>query len=143
MRAYYNSLVVMMIVTAAACFLSPSAELTKKNVRPVCGLLLLLTLVSPISSAVQSIENMDFSRFSTSAAESEQLYAPQAYAILKYIADEYGSDGGRVVFITDEEGELLEIQLFTVGMPYGTKEEIVNSLEGEYGCEVRIYCGEE
>ncbi|MGN1408995.1 MAG: hypothetical protein ACI4XJ_02340 [Eubacteriales bacterium] len=142
MRAYYNSLVVMMVVTAAACFLSPSAELTKKNVRPVCGLLLLLTLVSPISSAVQGIESMDFSRFSTSA-ESEQLYAPQAYAILKYISDEYGSDGSRVVFITDEEGSLLEIQLFTAAMPYGTKEAIVNSLEGEYGCEVRIYCGEE
>lgn len=143
MRTYYNSLVVMMIVTTIACFLSPSAELAKKDVRPVCGLLLLLTLVSPLSDALSSIGSVDFSAFSPYSAGDEQLYAPQAYAILEYISDKYGIAVDRVVFITDESGELSEIQLFTGEVPYNIKEAAANSLEGEYGCEVRLYCGEE
>ena len=67
MYLYYNSLIIIMLSAFFLNFLSPTADFSKKFMRPVCGLMLLVVLLSPLPSLSN---NADFD-FNLSRASRE------------------------------------------------------------------------
>ena len=144
MKIYYNSLIILMLVSNIACIIAPNPEASKKIIRPVCGLMLLLTLVSPLSGLIENFRSTGFDKILSGEEEKPDGYETLAYTVLGYLSEEYGIEDGEVVIITDENVKaesVTEIQLFIENCPYNIKEAIQIELREEYGVEVRVYSG--
>ena len=138
MYLYYNSLLIIMLTAFFLNFLSPTADFSKKFMRPVCGLMLLVVLLSPLPSLSPNADfSFDLSR--TAESTSREKFTSDAYTIFAYLSSEYGIEAADTVFITDEGESISEIQIFTAELPYNIKEAIKTDISSAYKCEVRIY----
>lgn len=141
---YYNSLIIIMFAAFFVDALSPSVLISRKFIRPICGVVLLFVLVSPIYSfgSNEKINEFSLDNVVSENIGDKEVYTVEAYTIFEYLSAEYNIDSADVTFITDDMDELVEIQLFSDNIPLGLKDEIKNELYSRYGCEVRIYSEE-
>lgn len=145
MDLYYNSLIIIMFAAFFVDSLAPSVFISRKFIRPICGVVLLFVLVSPIHSFFLNEEINGFS-LGNGVIENigaQDSYTVEAYTIFEYLLSEYSIDSADVTFITNDKGELLEIQLFADNIPIVLQDEIKSELFERYGCEIRIYSSEE
>lgn len=141
MHLYYNSLIIIMFAAFFVDALAPSVFISRKFIRPICGVVLLFVLVSPIHSFFAN-EEIDGFLFDNSLIENigdKDGYTVEAYTIFEYLSSEYSIDSADVTFITNDNGELVEIQLFADDVPIVFRDEIKGELFERYGCEIRIY----
>ena len=103
MYLYYNSLIIIMLSAFFLNFLSPTADFSKKFMRPVCGLMLLVVLLSPLPSLSNNAD-FDFNLSRASDTTAREKFTSYAYTIFAYLSSEYGIEAADTVFITDEGG---------------------------------------
>ena len=132
MYLYYNSLIIIMLSAFFLNFLSPTADFSKKFMRPVCGLMLLVVLLSPLPSLSDNAD-FDFNLSRASDTTAREKFTSEAYTIFAYLSSEYGIEAADTVLITDES------QIFTTELPYNIKEAVKTDIGSAYKCEVRIY----
>ncbi len=136
---YYNTLIIMMVAAEICTLISPTDDSAKKIIRPMCGLFLLLTLLTPVSGLMKNPDKINFSdSISDSAGEMDE-YSDDACAVLEYLSAEYGAEAEKIVFITTDAGDLDEIQLYlkpTVEFSAGV---IKYNLEKEFGVNVMVF----
>lgn len=138
MYLYYNSLIIIMLSAFFLNFLSPTADFSKKFMRPICGLMLLVVLLSPLPSLYDGVD-FDFDLSKTSDTPARERFTSDAYTIFTYLSTEYGIEATDTVFITDANENISEIQIFSSELPYNIKEAIKTEIASAYKCEVRIY----
>ncbi len=136
---YYNTLIIMMVAAEICTLISPTADSAKKIIRPMCGLFLLLTLLTPVSGLMKNPDKINFSDSILDSAGEMDEYSDEACAVLEYLSAEYGAEAEKIVFITTDAGDLDEIQLYlkpTVEFSAGV---IKYNLEKEFGVNVMVF----
>ena len=150
MVSYINSLIAVILLAEIVMHVSPDGDIGKRYVRLICSLAVLLTMISPIKSAVSSLSDgigtvADFfSADEKTVTEREEL-APAAETILSYIKDTCGkrADGASLTFVTDGAGEVTEVQVF---LPHGdshTQKKLSGALDKGLNIRVSVFCGED
>ncbi len=153
MAAYLNSVIATVIVCQIAVMFSPSSENSKKYVRLICALVVLLTLLSPVKSLIENADGVisavsDFPAGEGSVGETEiygsaaQNSARQlAYAVMQAVEGRFGVDSGdiRVTLVTSESGEVCEVQLYLDHTAYSDRAKIGEALEGELMIPVYVF----
>ena len=155
MRSWWNALIAVLLAGQIASQAAPGSESARKGVKLICGLAVLLTLLSPIRRLPEAAEKWrqaaeDYlaAREQTqedpyeTAAQAIMIYAADAVA---YAADTVGGNGAALrepveLTITEgEDGEVREIRLFLPECPAETRSEIRETLEEAYGIPVFLY----
>ena len=85
MYLYYNSLIIIMLSAFFLNFLSPTADFSKKFMRPVCGLMLLVVLLSPLPSLSDNAD-FDFNLSRASDTTAREKFTSEAYTIFAYLS---------------------------------------------------------
>lgn len=141
MAAYINSMLVMLVLCMLITRIVPDGSNVKKNVRLVCSLVILLTMITPIKSLFSSAADVgeSISDFFTagSAQESEKNdYSAAAATLISYISDTYPSAGDEitVTFVTNDEERITEAQFF---LPLASAE-LCERIERELGRELTV-----
>ncbi|MBE6541919.1 MAG: hypothetical protein E7672_05685 [Ruminococcaceae bacterium] len=146
MTAYINSLIVTMLICQISTVVTP--ENSKKYVRIICSLVILLTLIGPIIDLRDSLPDIGnyFSDMTSMESENEARngYSAAASMIFSYVDEKFSINGDdvRITFITDEGDELQEIQIFVKNCPYAAREEIKRVTEEEFGVKTFVFTGD-
>ncbi len=136
---YYNTLIIMMVAAEICTLISPTSDSAQKIIRPMCGLFLLLTLLTPVSGLMKNPDSLNFGGNFTESAESWDEYSDEACAVLEYLKSEYGAEAEKIVFITTDTRDLGEIQLYLKPSTEFSAGMIKHSLEGEFGVNVMVF----
>lgn len=141
MTAYINSMLVMLVLCMLITRIAPEDSKTKNNLRLVCSLVILLTMITPIKSLISSASDIgeSLSNFFTpnNVQETEgHDYSAAAATLISYIADTYPDAGNEitVTFVTDDEGRITEAQFF---LPLASTE-LCGRIERELGRELTV-----
>lgn len=143
MTSYINRLIVTMVICQIATVLSP--ENGRRYVRTVCALVVLLTLIGPIVRLSESVTDAGEyvkDMLDTSAAVlDEEKFETSANMIFTYAAQHFSVSGEniRITFVTDESGEVCEIQIFLKNCPYAARKEIGDVTEKEFGIVTHVF----
>ena len=147
MTAYINSLISVIIVCEIVLRIAPDGGSGKKYVRIVCSLAVLLTMISPIRSlagnaAVTEEKIADLFSPGRQTDESD-AFAPAASAIGAYIEKNHPAAGKdySLTFVTGENGELSEVQIFLGTADGRLCAALENDLGRELGVTVRVFGG--
>lgn len=140
MNGYINSLLVMLVICMLVTKASPEGE-TKKHIRLICSLAVLLTMIAPIRELVSSAAELGdkVSGFFSSESEADSVrdgYSAAAATLISYIGEKYPDVGGKVTvtFVTDDDGRITEAQFF---LP-SAGEELCERIERELGSELTV-----
>ncbi len=139
MISYYNTLIIMMTAAEICTLVSPTADSAKKIIRPICGLFLLLVLLTPVSAVLKNPDVINFSTNITDSVEEKDEYADEACAVFEILSSQYGAEAEKVVFITNEAGELSEVQLYLKPPLEFSAGVIKLNLEKEIGVNVMVF----
>lgn len=151
MKDYFNSVVVTVIVCQVVSVFSPNNDSAKKYIRLLCALSVLLTLISPAMRLSRSMDSIiaDMSRFLTAGSTDEGYSTDDelkrtAYVVMTAVSERFGikKEGIRSVIITDEDGEICEIQIYVDRSPYSTREQIERELKKEIGIPIHVFSNE-
>jgi hypothetical protein len=129
---------------------SPDKESLRRYVRLLCALVIILTLSSPIKHVINGVEGIvsgitDFFDGTGSVAQTgsgdESGAANLAYVIMSAVSERYGIDAKnmRITLVTDEGGELSEVQLYVRGSAYADREHVREALEAEFEIPVYVF----
>lgn len=145
MRSYINRLIVTMVICQIAAVVSP--ESGKKYIRFVCGLVVLLTLISPVirlRDDLSGIKESVLELIGGGEVTYSDGYEAAANMIFAYVSEKYsiGADDMRITFVTGGDGALCEIQIFVKNCPYAAKEEIKQVTGEEFGVDVYVFTEE-
>ena len=149
MSSYINSLIAVILLAEIVMHVSPDGDIGKRYVRLVCSLAVLLTMISPIKSVVSFLSDgigavTDYVKTEENAVTERDELSPAAETILSYIKDSCGkhSDGASLTFVTDDAGDITEVQIF---LPHGdsaTREKLDDALGRGLNIRVSVFCGE-
>ena len=150
MRAYLNGIVVTVVVCQIVTMFSPSRDDVRRYVRLICVLVTLLTLASPVRYVISASDDIlaKITDFFDGAKSGDQLddlengnMASAALVIMRAISDEYGIDAKniRITLVTDESGELSELQLFLKNTAYADRERVREALEVEFDIPIYVF----
>lgn len=146
MTAYINSMLVMLVLCMLVTRTAPEDSGTKNNLRLVCSLVILLTMITPIKELISSASDIGesisglFTRESTQQPE-EDGYSAAAATLISYIADTYPDAGDKitVTFVTNDDGQITEAQFFLPQASAELCERIERELGRELSVTVRVF----
>ncbi len=147
--AYIKCLIITMAICSLILYLAPEfAGSTKKYLQYLCGLVMLITLISPLMKSCESIESIkeeavsffsEWERIPSSQPESIREAVVQgtvtetAYAIMTYLHSEYKlpRNGISVSVITDdgESPVINELHLYLSNCSAADREKIRMDIE--------------
>ncbi len=151
MTEYFNKI----LVTAIACQVSLTLtwdEQSKKYVRLLCAILLLITLISPVKEFVSSVTDIkdtviDF--FTTDEkSDGEESGAETdldpkhtlAMTLMELARERYGvNEKGLRVSLLTEDDVVEEVHFFVKNCPYAVREKIKTELSDELGVVVYVF----
>lgn len=147
MKDALYTLVFTMIACQIAVQLCPERESAKKGVKLLCGLAVLLTLLSPLRMLFEGAGELGraaeayFAKreSDTESEDAQDPYARTARAILTCVSDITGTDSAELTLVTGEDGEVRELQLFLGPCSYSSRAEAEAVLEEAYGLPVSIF----
>ncbi len=154
MTAYFNSVIVTVVVCQIAVVFSPDNESAKKYVRLLCALTILISVISPIrsidriadgiSEAITDFLNLnsnDNAEFQDKTETDTSATERAAYILMSTVAKKFNidSDKIRIIVLTDEGGELCEIQFYITDISYSERELIKEKLEKELEIPVYVF----
>ena len=150
MRAYLNGIVVTVVVCQIVTMFSPSRDDVRRYVRLICVLVTLLTLASPVKYVINASDDIfaKITDFFDGAESGDQLddlengnMASAALVIMRAISDEFDIDAKniRITLVTDEAGELSEMQLFLKNTAYADRERVRAALEEEFDIPIYVF----
>ena len=150
MRAYLNGIVVTVVVCQLVTMFSPSRDDVRRYVRLICVLVTLLTLASPVKYVINASDDIftKITDFFDGAKSGDQLddlengnMASAALVIMRAISDEFDIDAKniRITLVTDEAGELSEMQLFLKNTAYADRERVRAALEEEFDIPIYVF----
>lgn len=144
MNAYVKAILITVIICNLVLILVPewSGDGIKKHVKYLCGLAVLLTLLTPLTTECQdgdAIEkyaedffNSDVFRQDAATEEEnstiEKAARETAYAVILYIAQKYNIDSNNVsitVITSDDAQKITELQIYLYNSPEETEMEII------------------
>ncbi len=144
MRTYFNTLVFLLLLSQIV--LSIGKEASKKELRLLCGLVLLTAMLSPLGMKVDFREIIreqarDFFETPSEKIPEEDDCRILALSVMQYAAERYGVDEKHLecVVVTDEEGRVTELQIFVSSAPYAVRAQMQEELEEMFGVEVAVY----
>ena len=148
MGVYINSLIAVIVTCQIVLRLSPDKDNTKKYVRLICSLAVLLTMISPLKSIILSVDDVraHITEFFT-AGEAEKSpadsFAPAAATLLSYVEENFPAAGEDIslTFVTDESDAITEVQIFLPESDARTCGEIESTLGRELSVTVRVFAG--
>ncbi len=149
MKEYLNTLIVTVVVSQLAVQFAPSKESAKKYIRLICGIVVLLCLIEPITVIIKNggdfldrIKNSPID--SPEEAHESDKYSSAAATIMTYISDKYkiADDKIKMTFITDESDEkLIEMHIYIIDCTSDTQQRIEYDLSGELSVPVYVFAG--
>ena len=150
MRTYLNGVIATVIVCQVVIMFSPSREGVRRYVRLLCVLVTALTLASPIKYVINSEDDIvsKITDFFDGTGTDGQLefsengnMASAALVIMRAISDEFDIDAKniRITLVTDEAGELSEMQLFLKNTAYADRERVRAALEEEFNIPIYVF----
>lgn len=150
MRAYLNGIVATVIVCQIVTVFSPSREDVRRYVRLLCVLVTLLTLASPIRYVINGADDIisKIAGFFDGTVSDSRLenfeegnMASAALVIMRAVSDEFNIDAKniRITLVTDDAGEISELQLFLKKTAYADRERVREALEEEIDIPVYVF----
>ena len=147
MKSYLNTLIVTMIVSQLAIRFAPGKESARKYVSFVCGLVVMLCLLEPISVGINNagdlisgIKNMF--TYSKEDVATQDKYYESANVIISYISETYRIDGEqiKITLITDEADEcVVEIHIYIKNCNSELQSKIERELEKELSVSIFVF----
>jgi len=149
MNAYLNGIVVTVVACQIATVFSPNEESLRRYVRILCALVTVMTLVSPIKYVISGAEEImsgitnffEGSDFSQREEEDGNGVANLAYVIMSAVSNKFDIEEKdvRITIVTDEQGELSEIQMYLKRTAYVDRERILEALSAEFEIPVYVF----
>ncbi len=147
MTAYINRLIVTMVICQISTTLSP--EDGRKHIRTVCAFVILLTIIGPIINL--SDNTADVGEYIKEMMTAEEMsldsgkFETAANMIFTYAEEKFSVSGEdiRITFVTDETGDMCEIQIFLKNCPYAAREDIRKVTEKEFGIITHVFSEDE
>ena len=149
MREYLGGIVATVVVCQAVTLFSRGGESTRRYIGLICTLVVLLTLATPVISLCSYADGAIewfYNLFRGETVESETSCEDEgleqlAYFVMRTVEMEYGidSDKIRLTLVTDEFGDVTEIQLYLSRIAYSDRERVRDGLEGEFDFPVYVF----
>lgn len=150
MNAYLNSLVATVIVCQVVTMFSPDKDSLRRYVRLLCALVVILTLASPIRNVINGageiasgIAELFDGAGSTAqgTAGDDGGVANLAYVIMSAVSEKFdiAAENLRITLVTDEGGELSEIQLYMKRTAYADRERVREAIAAEFEIPVYVF----
>ncbi|MBQ2725336.1 MAG: hypothetical protein IJF78_06505 [Clostridia bacterium] len=145
MKEYLNAVIVTVIVCQTAQMMTHDTESCKRFIRMICAAVMLLTIAAPVRYVTANIDRFIMMAeewtMQEESAESDDPMEQTAQAIMQHACDlcSLDSDGMRITLVTDEEGTIVEIQLFAERCSYSDRVSAEEKLRKIYGIPVYIY----
>ena len=153
MKEAMNALIITVLACQLAIQLAPEKESARNGVKLLCGLAVLLTLLSPLRTLIDGagelrqavsayFDSVTAGEEAEAASDPTDPYASAAREILLYAAQTSGSDSAELTLVTADDGAVREIQLFLEPCAYSTRVELREALAEAYGVEVSVFLRE-
>lgn len=147
MKNYLNTLIIMTVVSQLAVRFAPGKEYAKKYVSFVCGLVVMLCLLEPISVGIKNAgefvgELKEMFTCSEKESVTRDKYYEAANIIIAYISETYRIDVERIrmTLITDEADEnIREIHIFIKNCDSKMQSKIETDLTRELSVPIFVF----
>ncbi|MBE6625781.1 MAG: hypothetical protein E7628_01180 [Ruminococcaceae bacterium] len=149
MKSYLNTLIIAMVVSQLAIRFAPGKESARKYVSFVCGLVVMLCLLEPISAGIKNAGKLfsdikDMFTYSEEEVATEDKYFESASVIMSYVSDTYRIEIERIkmTLITDDFDEsVIEIHIFIKDCNSEVQNEIEKELSKELSVPIFVFTG--
>ena len=155
MNGYVKTLIIMTVLCQIVLMLSSEilGDHTKRAIRFLCGIIMLLTLFQPLNGITKSLsvyldncpekvldENDIGEDLSQTQVVAQSLYSYIAESWMMYITENYSvaPEQIRIILTTDENSDLISAEIILKNCPYTIRKSIEEDLNTDAQIPIRI-----